>query len=72
LVFFVFQFLDGLRWLLTKTWLGLFVRAVTQNRTMARRVGVPTARVETGSISPKPKALSELAPGLLSAPRSQD
>jgi urea transport system permease protein len=34
-------------WLLTKTRLGLFVRAVTQNRTMARCVGVPTAKVDT-------------------------
>jgi urea transport system permease protein len=34
-------------WLLTKTRLGLFVRAVTQNRTMARCVGVPTARIDT-------------------------
>jgi urea transport system permease protein len=34
-------------WLLTRTRMGLFVRAVTQNRTMARCVGVPTARVDT-------------------------
>jgi urea transport system permease protein len=34
-------------WLLTKTRLGLFVRAVTQNRVMARCVGVPTARIDT-------------------------
>jgi urea transport system permease protein len=34
-------------WLLTRTRLGLFVRAVTQNRTMARCVGVPTAKVDT-------------------------
>ena len=34
-------------WLLTKTRLGLFVRAVTQNRTMARCVGVPTAKIDT-------------------------
>jgi len=38
----------GFMWyLLTKTRLGLFVRAVTQNRTMARCVGVPTARIDT-------------------------
>jgi len=34
-------------WLLTKTRLGLFVRAVTQNRAMASCIGVPTARVDT-------------------------
>src|SRR5690606_19890664 len=33
--------------LLARTRLGLFVRAATQNRTMARCVGVPTARVDT-------------------------
>ena len=33
--------------LLNKTRLGLFVRGVTQNRTMAACVGVPTARVDT-------------------------
>ena len=33
--------------LLTRTRLGLFVRAVTQNRAMASCVGVPTGRVDT-------------------------
>jgi urea transport system permease protein len=33
--------------LLTRTRLGLFVRCVTQNRSMASCVGVPTARVDT-------------------------
>ena len=33
-------------WLLTRTRLGLFVRAVTQNRAMARCVGVATDRVD--------------------------
>ena len=33
--------------LLNRTRLGLFVRAVTQNRTMAGCVGVPTARIDT-------------------------
>jgi urea transport system permease protein len=33
--------------LLVKTRLGLFVRGVTQNRSMAACVGVPTARVDT-------------------------
>jgi urea transport system permease protein len=34
-------------WLLTRTRLGLFVRAVTQNRAMASCTGVPTGRVDT-------------------------
>jgi urea transport system permease protein len=34
-------------WLLTQTRLGLFVRAVTQNRKMASCVGVPTQRIDT-------------------------
>ena len=34
-------------WTLTRTRLGLFVRAVTQNRAMASCVGVPTAKVDT-------------------------
>ena len=33
-------------WILARTRLGLFVRAVTQNRSMASCVGVPTARVD--------------------------
>jgi len=33
--------------LLTKTRLGLYIRGVTQNRSMAACVGVPTARVDT-------------------------
>ena len=33
--------------LLNRTRLGLFVRAVTQNRAMAGCVGVPTARIDT-------------------------
>jgi len=33
--------------LLTRTRLGLFVRAVTQNRAMASALGVPTARIDT-------------------------
>ncbi len=33
--------------LMNKTRLGMFVRAVTQNRTMAGCVGVPTARIDT-------------------------
>ncbi len=41
-------FVLALIWLtLQKTRLGLFVRAVTQNRPMAGCVGVPTARVDT-------------------------
>jgi urea transport system permease protein len=33
--------------LMNKTRLGMFVRAVTQNRAMAGCVGVPTARIDT-------------------------
>ncbi len=41
-------FVLGLMWaLMQKTRLGLFVRAVTQNRPMAGCVGVPTGRVDT-------------------------
>lgn len=41
-------FVLGLIWLLmNRTRLGLFVRAVTQNRPMAGCVGVPTARIDT-------------------------
>ena len=36
---------------LTRTRIGLFVRAATQNRTMARCVGVPTSRVDTLAFS---------------------
>jgi urea transport system permease protein len=39
--------LAGIWALLNRTRLGLFVRAVTQNRPMAGCVGVPTARVDT-------------------------
>ncbi len=38
--------LSFMAWLLTRTRLGLFVRAVTQNRSMARCVGVSTDRVD--------------------------
>src|SRR5690606_40779305 len=38
--------------LLARTRLGLFVRAATQNRTMARCVGVPTARGDTLALAP--------------------
>ncbi|MEW6133491.1 MAG: urea ABC transporter permease subunit UrtB [Pseudomonadota bacterium] len=41
-------FVLGLVWvLMQKTRLGMFVRAVTQNRAMAGCVGVPTARIDT-------------------------
>ncbi len=41
-------FVLALVWvLMNKTRLGMFVRAVTQNRTMAGCVGVPTARIDT-------------------------
>jgi urea transport system permease protein len=44
---FAFAVLAGMWLLLTRTRLGLYVRAVTQNRAMASCVGVPTARVDT-------------------------
>ena len=47
IVFFVAAVLVGMWLMLTRTRLGLFVRAVTQNRPMASCVGVPTARVDT-------------------------
>jgi len=41
-------FVLALVWvLMNKTRLGMFVRAVTQNRTMAGCVGVPTAKIDT-------------------------
>jgi urea transport system permease protein len=43
---FAFGVLLAVWLLLTRTRLGLFVRAVTQNRTMAGCVGVPTGRVD--------------------------
>jgi len=47
IVFFA-AFVLALLWLMMqKTRLGMFVRAVTQNRPMAGCVGVPTARVDT-------------------------
>ncbi|MEO7403792.1 MAG: urea ABC transporter permease subunit UrtB [Burkholderiales bacterium] len=47
IVFFAALVLAGMWLLLTKTRLGLFVRGVTQNRSMAACVGVPTGRVDT-------------------------
>ena len=47
IVFFAAAVLAGMWLLLTRTRLGLFVRGVTQNRSMASCVGVPTARVDT-------------------------
>jgi urea transport system permease protein len=47
IVFFAIGVLAAVWLLLTRTRLGLFVRAVTQNRPMASCVGVPTARVDT-------------------------
>jgi urea transport system permease protein len=47
IILFAGAVLVGMWLLLTKTRLGLFVRAVTQNRPMASCVGVPTARVDT-------------------------
>jgi len=36
----------AVKWLLTKTRFGLFVRAVTQNRQMARAIGVRSSRID--------------------------
>jgi urea transport system permease protein len=47
IIFFALGVLAAVWLLLTRTRLGLFVRAVTQNRPMASCVGVPTARVDT-------------------------
>jgi len=47
IIVFAFAVLLAVWLLLTRTRLGLFVRAVTQNRAMASCVGVPTARVDT-------------------------
>jgi urea transport system permease protein len=46
IIFFALAVLAGMAALLAKTRLGLFVRAVTQNRTMAACVGVRTPRVD--------------------------
>ncbi len=50
IIFAVFV-LIGLALLVNKTRLGLFVRGVTQNRTMAACVGVNTARIDTYAFS---------------------
>ncbi|MEI8035946.1 MAG: urea ABC transporter permease subunit UrtB [Betaproteobacteria bacterium] len=47
IVIFAIAVLLAVGWTLTRTRLGLFVRAVTQNRAMASCVGVPTAKVDT-------------------------
>jgi urea transport system permease protein len=47
IIFFAAGVVAAMWLLLTRTRLGLFVRGVTQNRTMASCVGVPTARVDT-------------------------
>jgi urea transport system permease protein len=47
IIVFAAAVLAGMALLLTRTRLGLFVRGVTQNRSMAACVGVPTARVDT-------------------------
>jgi urea transport system permease protein len=47
IVLFAVAVLVGMWLLLSKTRLGLYIRGVTQNRSMAACVGVPTARVDT-------------------------
>jgi urea transport system permease protein len=44
---FAVAVLLGVAWLIGRTWLGLFVRGVTQNRPIASCMGVNTARVDT-------------------------
>jgi urea transport system permease protein len=46
IIFFALAVLAAMWLVLSRTRLGLFVRGVTQNRTMAACVGVPTARVD--------------------------
>ncbi len=47
IIAFAMLVLLGVALMLARTRLGLFVRAATQNRTMARCVGVPTRQVDT-------------------------
>ena len=47
IIFFAVAVLIGMWLLLSRTRLGLFIRGVTQNRSMAACVGVPTTRVDT-------------------------
>ncbi|MEZ5728083.1 MAG: urea ABC transporter permease subunit UrtB [Burkholderiaceae bacterium] len=51
IIVFALIVLGGVGLLLARTRIGLFVRAATQNRTMARCVGVPTGRVDTLAFS---------------------
>lgn len=46
IIAFTLLVLGLVAYLIHKTRLGLFIRAVTQNRTMARAVGVPSARID--------------------------
>ncbi len=47
IIVFAFVVLGSVALVLTRTRMGLFVRAVTQNRSMASCVGVATARIDT-------------------------
>ena len=47
IIVFAFAVVAAVALLLARSRIGLFVRAATQNRMMARCVGVPTARVDT-------------------------
>ena len=47
IIFFAFFVLAGVSLLISKTRLGLFVRGVTQNRSMAACMGVNTAKIDT-------------------------
>lgn len=46
IIVFTVSVLLSLMWLIAKTRFGLFVRAVTQNRQMARAIGVRSARID--------------------------
>ena len=47
IVGFALAVLGGMAWLISRTRLGLFVRGVTQNRSIASCMGVNTARIDT-------------------------
>ena len=51
IIFFAFFVLAGVSLLISKTRLGLFVRGVTQNRSMAACMGVNTAKIDTYAFS---------------------
>ncbi len=46
IIIFTIGVVMGVKWLISGTRFGLFVRAVTQNRTMARAIGVRSSRID--------------------------